>query len=228
MDRHRLEFLFCFHHENICRILLNSRSGIYDLPSVEKQDQESTHSPNCCSSIALLYFHHKCIRRTPTLYFFRKFNIESAFETAKVYQDYHLEESSSGSSYRLLEFDNPIATYLLNIPGAINVTFFRPYIWEINSAAMALSALESLFVLGLFLLVLRRGGFKTNYRILKSDLVLMGLLIFSLLMAYIVGFATYNFGTLVRYKIPCLMSLLVILCVLYDRLTEIKLSRRRL
>ena len=160
--------------------------------------------------------------------FSAKFNIESAFETAKVYQDYHLEESSSGSSYRLLEFDNPIATYLLNIPGAINVTFFRPYIWEINSAAMALSALESLFVLGLFLLVLRRGGFKTNYRILKSDLVLMGLLIFSLLMAYIVGFSTYNFGTLVRYKIPCLMSLLVILCVLYDRLTEIKLSRRRL
>ncbi len=157
--------------------------------------------------------------------FSAKFNIEAAFETAKIYQDYHLKESSSGSSYKLLEFSNPINTYVLNIPFALNVTFFRPYIWEINSAAMALSSLESLFVLMLFLYVLRWGGFRTNYQILKSDVVLVGLLIFSLLLAYIVGFATYNFGTLVRYKIPCHMSFLVVLFVLYDRLQEIKKGR---
>lgn len=160
--------------------------------------------------------------------FSAKFNLETAFETAKIYQDYHLEQSEGGSAYSLSQFDNPVSTYVLNIPFAVNVTFFRPYVWEVNSLVMSLASLESLFLLMVFLSLLWRGGIRQNLRIIRSDYFLAGMLIFSLLMAYIVGFATYNFGTLVRYKIPCLMTMLVVFFVLDEKLREARAARSQL
>ncbi len=95
-------------------------------------------------------------------------------------------------------------------PISIATTLFRPFIWEVNSIVMALSALESLYILYLFLLILRSGTFKT---ILQNPLVAF-CLIFSIIFAFAIGFSTSNFGTLVRYKIPAIPFFITALFIL--------------
>ncbi len=142
--------------------------------------------------------------------FSTKFNILDAAKTAQIYQEYNFEESSTGSSYSLPTFGGPITNFVANIPFALNVTFFRPYLWEINSVVMLSASLESLVFLLLFIQILRRGNWRQFRYIFKTWPTLMAILIFTLAFSYIVGFATYNFGTLVRYKIPSLICLLII------------------
>ncbi len=86
------------------------------------------------------------------------------------------------------------------MPAAINVTLFRPYLWEIRNPLMLLSALESLVVVfftGRLLL-------SNRWRVIFRDPFLFFCLSFSLLFAFAVGVSTFNFGTLMRYKIPLL------------------------
>ena len=66
---------------------------------------------------------------------------------------------------------------------------------------MALMGLESLFFLGLtiiILLKLRGVGLKYAF----SDPFINFCLLFSLMFAFAVGFTSYNFGAVGRYKIP--------------------------
>jgi hypothetical protein len=58
------------------------------------------------------------------------------------------------------------------------------------------------------------------YNFLKSiikDPVIMYCLLFAFLFALFVGATTANFGTLVRYKIPCIPFYIIALFLIYDR-----------
>lgn len=139
--------------------------------------------------------------------FSQKFRIDKAFDTAKVYQNYHYTgESSEGrrSSYTLPNYGNDIANAVLNIPAAVNVTLFRPYPWEVSSPVVALAALESLIVFVFFLRLLFKKGLVRIVRFCKQVPVLLYFLTFTLLFSYVIGFSSYNFGALVRYKIQCM------------------------
>ncbi|MFT7158599.1 MAG: hypothetical protein ACI8Q1_003632, partial [Parvicella sp.] len=92
------------------------------------------------------------------------------------------------------------------MPAAVNVSLFRPYIWEVRNPLMLLSALESL---ALVILTLWGGLFRSNYQKIFQDPFLIFCLVFSLLFAFAVGVSTFNFGTLMRYKIPMLSFYLV-------------------
>lgn len=84
------------------------------------------------------------------------------------------------------------------MPAAINVSLFRPYLWEVRNPLMLLSAMEAIIVLVFFIRMLLKRGFIKNF----SDPFLIFCLGFSLLFAFAVGISTFNFGTLMRYKIP--------------------------
>ncbi len=108
----------------------------------------------------------------------------------------------AGSGYSLGNLDGSMEGMLKLAPQAINVSLFRPYLWEIKNPLMLLSALESILLL-LF----------TGYVIVKKrSKVIQSLgdpnvafcLLFSLTFAFAVGVSTFNFGTLSRYKIPLL------------------------
>jgi hypothetical protein len=98
-------------------------------------------------------------------------------------------------------------------PQAVNVSLFRPYLWEVNNPLMLLAALESLALLGLtiFVIIRARG---TIFRWLVQPEVLF-CLAFSLIFAFSVGVSTYNFGTLSRYKIPLMPFYLVAIGLIY-------------
>ncbi len=119
-----------------------------------------------------------------------------------------------GSGYELGELDGTFASMIRLMPEAINVSLFRPYLWEVRNPLMLLSALESLAILLATLLVLYK------YRIIGVfrrvfDPILMFCFTYSIVFAFAVGISTFNFGTLMRYKFPLLPFYVVCLVILY-------------
>lgn len=108
----------------------------------------------------------------------------------------------AGSGYSLGELDGTFKGMMSKAPEAINVSLFRPYIWEVRNPLMFLSAFESLvlIVLTVYAIVSKRLLF---FRALGDPTVIF-CLAFSLTFAFAVGVSTFNFGTLARYKIPLL------------------------
>ena len=80
--------------------------------------------------------------------------------------------------------------------------YFRPFLWEVGSPIMALSAAESLLFLLLLLFVMYKVGVYRALKLIFSNPLILFCFIFSLLFGGAVGTSTGNFGTLVRYKIP--------------------------
>lgn len=119
----------------------------------------------------------------------------------------------NGSGYNLGEIDGTVAGLAKKIPAAINVTLFRPYIWEAGKSITFIAALESLTLLCLTIYVILKSRFSIIKYIL-GDANLLIFLLFSFIFAYMVGITTSNFGTLSRFKIPCIpfftMSLFII------------------
>jgi hypothetical protein len=134
-----------------------------------------------------------------------RFSTDKLLETAVVVkEDLNRSEyyaDGRGSSYDLGEFDgSPVRALQLMIP-AINVTLFRPYLWEARNPFMLISAIESFVLFLIFADALRRAG-SNLLSIIRSNPLLIFSLGFSLAFSFMVGLSTGNFGNLVRYKIP--------------------------
>ena len=152
-----------------------------------------------------------------------RYSLENIVETAQVYQNYHFRtsiagrgsENRTGSAYTLgeINFNSPI-NILSKIPLAINVTFFRPYVWEVRNPVMLLSALESTFILLFTLSILWRTGVRKFFSNIFRSREVVFCLTFALIFGFAVGFTTYNFGSLVRYKTPCIPFFMVSLVIL--------------
>jgi hypothetical protein len=111
-------------------------------------------------------------------------------------------------------------------PQAVTVTLFRPFLWEAKKPIMLLSAFESFAFLALFLYVLFGKGIKVLIKQTAKDPNMLFFLIYSLIFAFAVGISTGNFGSLSRYKIPCMPFFAAFLLILFfkNRKTKIKKS----
>ncbi len=150
-----------------------------------------------------------------------QFSIDNVIGTAWSYQHWHYvegentsEQHGRGSSYTLGEYDpTPIGVMKMFFP-AVNVALYRPYFWEVKNPAMAILALESFVFFLMTLYIFFRVGPFVLIRAASKDSFLLMSLVFSIFFSFAVGFSTYNFGALARYKIPALpfyaMSLLVL------------------
>ena len=136
-----------------------------------------------------------------------RYNIYSIAETARM-TAYDIRYGwgarfGEGSGYSLGELDGTLGGMIKLAPAAINVSLFRPYVWEVRNPLMLFSALEALVSLLLTAWVFLRVGPKYFLKSLfKSDVLFC--IVFSTIFAFAVGVSTYNFGTLARYKIPLL------------------------
>ncbi len=134
----------------------------------------------------------------------------------------HLADTRDQSGYSLGEMEYTIVGVLSKVPAAINVTFFRPYPWEIRNIATLLGAIEAVFFLGFTILVIVRRRLQIFTYIYKNKEVLF-LLSFAFPFAFIVGLSSYNFGALSRYKIPAELFYLIALVIIYK--TPSKISK---
>jgi hypothetical protein len=133
-----------------------------------------------------------------------KYSLERVAATAATTRSWiSYSSGDEGSAYDLGEFSPTIGGMLSKFPQAVVVTLFRPFLWESKKIIVLLSALEALVFLFFTLKAIVKNKGKMIARITK-DANLMFCLIFSLIFAFAVGISTYNFGTLSRYKIPCI------------------------
>lgn len=146
-----------------------------------------------------------------------RYSFTKIAETSEVTRNYiSLISGDEGSAYNLGEFDSQDpASMLTKFPAAVNVTLYRPYLWESRKVIILLSGLESFLFLVLSLRVLFSLGLKKTIGTITQDPNIQFCLVFSILFAFAVGISTYNFGALSRYKIPALPYFALALVLIY-------------
>jgi hypothetical protein len=149
-----------------------------------------------------------------------KYSIAMISKTAQItaYDIRYWTGRDAGSGYSLGELDGTWESMVRLAPQAINVSLFRPYIWEVRNPLMLLSAFESIALLGLTLYVIFRARLKLVKAI--TDPTVLFCLTFSVLFAFAVGISTFNFGTLARYKIPLLPFYVMALVLILDQVNK--------
>jgi len=145
---------------------------------------------------------------------FQELSFENLADKSKGFQSWHT--TLKGSAYSLGDMDYSLQGIVNKIPAAINVSLFRPYLWEANKAIILLSAIQSLIFLIFTFYVLMKLKFIYFFKHLFRSPGALSLLGFSLFYAFIVGFTSYNFGALDRYKIPCLSAYIISLLFVLD------------
>lgn len=124
-----------------------------------------------------------------------------------------------------VEFDGTFKGLLKLAPAAVFATFFRPLIWESHKISQFFASLESIVLLCFTIFVIFKSGLKTFIKLILSDPLIMYCFLFSLVFALFVGASTLNFGTLVRYKIPCLPFYTISLFLIYEKVKEKSLKK---
>ncbi|MFM1745186.1 MAG: hypothetical protein RLZZ630_1123 [Bacteroidota bacterium] len=133
-----------------------------------------------------------------------EYNIETLLEKAVVTQRDLKSDYYQGNSFDIGEFDSDPISILSKFPIATFSAIYRPLIIESNNLVMFLSSFENLIILLFSLKVLFRIRFVGLFRSIFNNHLLTFSFVFSLFFAFSVGLATSNFGSLVRYKIPCI------------------------
>lgn len=131
-------------------------------------------------------------------------------------------ERDNGTGYDLGTLDPTLLGLLKAFPKAVNVALFRPYLWEARKIIVMPSALEALFTLGFTVYVFFKVGIWRALVALFSDPVILFCLVFAIIFAFAVGFTSFNFGALARYKIPCLPFYYTAMILLLDKIPKIK------
>ena len=128
-----------------------------------------------------------------------KFSMDNILESSDRSRGIFERRGDEGSNFQI-NTSNPV---LLILNGLV-ATFFRPFPWEISSAIVAFSAIESIAFLSLFLFLLFKAGVGKVIQSIFSSPLLLLCFSFAVIFAISVGISTTNFGSLSRYKIPCL------------------------
>ncbi len=147
-----------------------------------------------------------------------KYSIDNMAETAQVTRDWIAVSSTTESiGYDIGAFDPTFVGMIKKLPLAVNVTLFRPYLWETKKALQFISAIEATLFLLITIKVLLSVGLLKFWRAIMDDPTIQFCIIFSLIFAFAVGVSSYNFGTLSRYKIPCLPFYALSMVLIYYR-----------
>jgi hypothetical protein len=133
-----------------------------------------------------------------------RYHLSRLAETAKI-TAYDIRygwgaRGGEGSGYTLGELDGSWQSMIALAPQAINISLFRPYLWEVINPLMLLSAIEALIFLFLTLYTIWRVRWNVFSYLQRPDILFC--LVFAVIFAFAVGVSTFNFGTLSRYKIP--------------------------
>ncbi|WP_300598768.1 hypothetical protein [Niabella sp.] len=144
-----------------------------------------------------------------------RYSLENIEQTAQITRDWiQYSSGEEGSAYDLGKI-NGMGDMLVKFPLAVNVTLFRPYLWESKKLIILASGLEAFLLLFLTVKLLIVVGFRRCWTTIAKDSTLQFCLIFAIIFAFSVGISTGNFGTLSRYKIPCLPFYALPIMIIY-------------
>ncbi|WP_066406969.1 hypothetical protein [Flavisolibacter tropicus] len=154
----------------------------------------------------------------------QRYSLDNIAKTAETTRQwiYYVSGRDEGSAYDLGEFDPSIGGMIKKFPQAVVVTLFRPFPWEARKVIVFLSAIEAVLFAYFTFKAFRKRGVLNTFKLIAKDPNLLFCLIFSLIFAFAVGISSYNFGSLSRYKIPCLPFYGAFLMIIlnYDKLAQ--------
>lgn len=140
-----------------------------------------------------------------------EYKVDDIYDRIKGFHDFHVY--LKGSAYDLGELDYSVWGLLSKFPQAVNVTLFRPYPWEANSALFFLNSLESFFIFMYFIFIVIKARTINLFKYFVRDAFVMGAICFCIFYSFVIGVTTYNFGALSRFKIP--MVPIFLFCLIY-------------
>jgi hypothetical protein len=131
-------------------------------------------------------------------------------EVAIIQKDFAQNKLYTGYRYDLGITDYSATGMALASPLAITTAFFRPFIWEANSAFLLISGLEGLLLLFfVFRFFFLNGNILKHLAFIRSQEFLVFSIIFVLLLGFFVGFTSGLFNVLVRFKAPLMVFLFI-------------------
>ena len=156
---------------------------------------------------------------------FGKYSLDRIAKTSYLISSYIQEQSGDeGSAYNLGDIEPTAAGMLKKFPAAVNVTLFRPYIWETRKIIQFVNAFEATILMLLTLKVIFSVGLKNFWKAIAKDPTIQFCLIFTLIFAFAVGISSGNFGTLSRYRIPCLPFYGLTLVLIYYKYYPVQIN----
>jgi hypothetical protein len=147
-----------------------------------------------------------------------RYAMEEMMRTAKDTQNWLVTASkmSGGSFYTLGDIEYSAFGLLKIFPKAVNVSLFRPYLWEAKKIMLFPAAIEGVFTFYLTIRLLFKSGFLNFFKMIAANPEVQFCLVFSIIFAFAVGFTSFNFGALARYKIPFMPFYYIALFILGD------------
>src|SRR5690606_16025006 len=100
-------------------------------------------------------------------------------------------QMDGGTGYTLPQIEFSAWGFIKSFFSSLNVTLFRPYVWETENVLMLLSSFESFFILILAVTVILKGGVGRFSRLGKDYPVVLFMLVFSFIFSPIVGFISF-------------------------------------
>ena len=130
----------------------------------------------------------------------------------ELYTKVAIHSGTTGSNFTI-STKNPV---LLVLAG-LSATFYRPFLWEVNTPIVLLAVFESSIFLFLTLYFVYKRGLLTFFKQSFGEPRMLMSFVFAFVFAVAVGISSANFGALSRYKIPCMPFYLVLMILLYDK-----------
>lgn len=136
------------------------------------------------------------------------------FQRNYKYTQEEIESSKGGLSGA--EIDDSVSGLLIHTPFAVFTCLYRPFLWESRKIFIFFSALESTLLLLTTVYLIFKMKFFGFFKELFNDPYNFGAFVISILFALIIGFTTYNFGTIARYRIVLLPFYFFMLVRMYS------------
>jgi hypothetical protein len=147
----------------------------------------------------------------------QRYNLDNVIEQAAIIQDdltkdyYYVNKESGGSRYDIGDFDPTPLGVLSVMPVCVMFAWFRPLLWEVNSIVMLAAAIETMYVIYLFVLMLRDAGLRGFIRGVFTDPLLLFSFLYAFFFGVMVGLTSGNYGNLTRYRIPMMPFLMAMI-----------------
>lgn len=123
---------------------------------------------------------------------------QKSYEAANNYDD------RSQAGIEVANINYTFTGILAKSPSIIFSCLFRPFIWESKKIIILFSSFESTLLLLSTLFLLYKTRFFGIFRIIFTQPFIFFSFLVSLFFATIIGFTTFNFGTMIRYKMMLL------------------------
>ena len=145
------------------------------------------------------------------------YSLENITKTAEITRSYVLETGASneGSVYDLGKIDPSLSGLISVFPKAIVIALYGPFVWDAKKAIVMINALEASLFLFATIRIIIRIGFRRIWKTIVSDPNIQFFLMFTIIFGFAVGLTSGTYGSLSRYRIPCLPMFGLSLVLIY-------------